>query len=86
MTETYIKCAGCGEYIVIPPELVGDWEGGDLTNSEPYFCDACEWQAETAADVDTTERCPYCGKDFEDFSDLGCAYCDTRHPAHGVLP
>lgn len=24
--------------------------------------------------------CPFCGKDYEDFSDLGCGHCDRRHP------
>ena len=24
------------------------------------------------------ETCPHCGKELEDFSDLGCEYCDTR--------
>ncbi len=86
MTESYIKCAGCGEYIVIPPELVGDWGGGDMTNSKPYYCDACEWQGETAADIDTTERCSHCGKDIYDFSDFGCEYCDYRLLNYGVYP
>lgn len=29
--------------------------------------------------------CHYCGKAYEDFSDLGCQYCDQRHPHYGVL-
>lgn len=28
--------------------------------------------------------CWHCGKEFEDFSDLGCEYCDSRHPGFGV--
>ncbi len=28
--------------------------------------------------------CSHCGKAFDDFSDLGCEYCDTRHPGYGV--
>lgn len=24
------------------------------------------------------EACPSCGKEYEDFSDYGCATCDTR--------
>jgi hypothetical protein len=32
------------------------------------------------------ECCEYCGKPFEDFSDLGCGYCDLRSPEWGLLP
>jgi hypothetical protein len=31
------------------------------------------------------EACHYCGKEFEDFSDLGCEHCDARHPHYGVI-
>lgn len=31
------------------------------------------------------ECCQHCGKELEDFSELGCAYCDGRHPAFGTL-
>ena len=27
-----------------------------------------------------SETCSHCGKPYEDFSDLGCEYCDRRHP------
>ena len=27
--------------------------------------------------------CPHCGKEFEDFSDIGCGYCDRRSPEWG---
>ena len=26
------------------------------------------------------EYCSHCGKAFEDFSDLGCGFCDRRSP------
>ncbi len=26
------------------------------------------------------EACPHCGKEYEEFSDLGCEHCDRRHP------
>lgn len=29
--------------------------------------------------------CSRCGKEYEDFSDLGCEYCDRRHPLFGLL-
>lgn len=30
------------------------------------------------------QTCGHCGKGLEDFSDLGCSYCDRRHPNFGV--
>jgi hypothetical protein len=30
-----------------------------------------------------SECCPVCGKEYEDFSDLGCPACDQRHPNFG---
>lgn len=29
------------------------------------------------------ECCPICGKEYEDWSDLGCPACDQRHPNFG---
>lgn len=81
----FVKCAGCDEIIDIPDELVGMHADGEVTTDEPYYCDACERIAETAADVDTTERCRHCGKDLQDFSDLGCEWCDRRHPDFGSV-
>lgn len=37
-----------------------------------------------AADPDEP-RCEHCGKPLYEFADLGCAYCDARHPGFGVL-
>ena len=46
--------------------------------------DECEM---TEADYDDEEEhcCVHCGKPFEDFSDIGCRYCDRRSPDYGVL-
>lgn len=80
---TAIKCSGCGEFIEIPDELTGDLgvDAGAIDCIE-YYCDACEWQGQTAADTQEPDDsfCPYCGKDYEDFSDLGCEHCDRRVP------
>jgi hypothetical protein len=88
MNETYIKCSGCGEQIAVPAEIYG---GEEL--SEPYYCDACDREGESAVAAsmgdyydDGGEYCSHCGKDIYDWSDLGCEYCDRRHPAYGVLP
>jgi hypothetical protein len=35
---------------------------------------------------DDEPTCKHCGKPLYDFSDLGCEYCDRRHPDFGVLP
>lgn len=32
------------------------------------------------------EYCSHCGKELEEFSDLGCEYCDSRHPGFGAKP
>jgi hypothetical protein len=48
----YINCAGCGCEIYIPPELESPDDEGILVASEPYYCDECEWLAETAADIE----------------------------------
>lgn len=37
----------------------------------------CEYDGFPDEDI---QRCPECGKEYEDFSDLGCARCDQRHP------
>jgi len=81
----YIKCSGCHEIIEIPDELAPEHAGGEINTLEPYYCDACERIAELAADIDTTEYCPHCEKDLDDWADLGCEYCDRRHPDYGTL-
>jgi hypothetical protein len=30
------------------------------------------------------ECCPHCGKEYEDFSDIGCGACDQRSPEWGT--
>lgn len=82
---SFVKCSGCGEQIAIPAELYPEPVNGEILLNEPYYCDACEWEAETDADIDTTEYCSHCGKDVEDWSDLGCEYCDRRHPLYGFI-
>ena len=81
----YIKCSGCGTIVEIPPELSAGLPDGESQLKEPYYCDECEWIAELAADIDTPVYCWHCGKDVEDFSDLGCEYCDRRHPDYGMV-
>jgi hypothetical protein len=35
---------------------------------------------------DDAECCHYCGKELEEFSDIGCEHCDRRSPEWGVMP
>lgn len=37
------------------------------------------------SDEDDRDTCPHCGKEYEEFGDLGCEYCDARHPGFGTL-
>lgn len=34
---------------------------------------------------DQRECCSFCGKPYEDFSDLGCGHCDRRSPEWGLV-
>jgi len=38
------------------------------------------------ADDQKPEVCKHCGKELYDFSDIGCGYCDRRHPDFGIMP
>lgn len=52
------------------------------------ICDAMiPYGGEPWMDYDSEpDCCRHCGKELEDFSDLGCEHCDARHPLFGVLP
>lgn len=69
------------------PELIADvdWCKTCDTPIGHGNCDGC-FAAACACeyDEDHVERCVHCGKDKYEFSDIGCAYCDTRHPAFGT--
>lgn len=54
----------------------------------PGCCAAahCEATCYEPEEPPEAERCcHFCGKEFTDFSDLGCEYCDTRCPGFGVM-
>jgi hypothetical protein len=55
-----------------------------------YKCETCgefiPYGCEPWAPPEEPECCPYCGKEYEDFSDLGCEHCDRRHPDFGTTP
>lgn len=64
-------CVHCGNY----------YDGG-----EHRYYDGTQWCDCGVEDTRTPEVCPHCGKEYEDFSDLGCEYCDRRHPNFGITP
>lgn len=52
----------------------------NIENDDPLDEDSC------CGLEDDEPCCQYCGKPFEDFSDLGCERCDRRHPDYGMIP
>ena len=40
----------------------------------PYGCEP--W--DTDQEEDPSRFCPHCGKEYEDFSDYGCEYCERN--------
>lgn len=68
--------------------------GGDIDdlrlNLDKYVfaCTHCPDEEQEPYELDDDyepETCRYCGKEFEDFSDIGCRFCDQRSPDFGVL-
>jgi hypothetical protein len=55
-----------------------------------YKCETCgefiAYGCEPWIDEPDEPTCSHCGKPFYDFADLGCEYCDRRHPGFGVTP
>ena len=43
-----------------------------------------EIDLDSLPDEDQPDSCLNCGKPFEEFGDLGCEKCDTRHPEFGL--
>jgi NADH pyrophosphatase NudC (nudix superfamily) len=65
-----------------PEDCLPAWEEMD-----PLQQAALEASCNVFMDEDRAhEFCPQCGKAYEDFSDLGCGYCDARHRDFGVMP
>jgi hypothetical protein len=56
--------------------------GGPCTQPD---CEKC-WPDEPSVYDEPPRTCSHCGKELEDFSDLGCSVCDQRHPNFGVMP
>jgi hypothetical protein len=41
-----------------------------------WFDEQGPWYYES--EPDPSDYCPFCGKEYEDFSDYGCPHCDVR--------
>jgi len=68
------------------------FQDGDKTaeNRMDVDCEICLDKLSAALEAGSIENriidtCPHCGKDIYDWSDLGCEYCDRRHPGFGML-
>lgn len=53
---------------------------------EGQYAGPCPEHLHCDDDGPEPDTCPHCGKEYEDFSDLGCERCDQRHPGYGVIP
>ncbi len=60
-----------------------DNEGYDPLDDEQNALEQMQDSLESDRDYEP-EVCPHCGKEYEDFSDLGCGHCDRRHPEWGM--
>lgn len=58
-----------------------------FTNEPLGCCVLCCLDVGDEAELDDedSECCPCCGKEYGDFSDMGCGYCDRRSPDFGVI-
>ena len=55
----------------------------DLRPEDDDYALWCELNLDE--DQDENMICRHCGKDFHEFADLGCEYCDQRHPGFGTM-
>ena len=66
-----------------------DEDGADLMpayeDMDPLQQAAFDASSEEDQERPSDEYCSHCGKAFEEFSDLGCEYCDRRHPGFGTV-
>jgi hypothetical protein len=78
-----LRCVECERPVVM--------ERG-LNDPPQVICIDCEAKIDNAfwdalyQDDRVPATCKHCGKEYEDFSDLGCGHCDRRHPEYGMLP
>lgn len=61
-----------------------DNEGYDPSEDEDNALEQMRESMESERDYEP-ECCQHCGKEFEDFSYIGCGRCDRRHPEWGSL-
>jgi len=61
-----------------------DNEGYDPLEDEQAALEQMQESLECGEDYEP-EVCPHCGKEYEDFSDIGCGHCDRRSPEWGMF-
>jgi rubrerythrin len=74
--ETGVEEAGGGYWYC---EQCQEDEEASFESEEESFAtgpDFGPWSVDE--DDDPSRYCPYCGKEYEDFSDYGCPACDRR--------
>ncbi len=57
------------------------WEDMDPQQRAAYEASVEDFEESRCEDF-----CSSCGKEFSDFSDLGCGRCDRRSPEFGMVP
>ena len=79
-----VSCAVCGDVFEIADELLGDDTGAGGKRDLVAYCALHDPYAYASEDTED-ECCPFCGKEYEDFSDMGCGFCDRRSPDWGLV-
>lgn len=72
--ETGVNEAGSGYWHC---ERCQEEEEAYYTTPETAGTEA-DWGPWDDPEPDDDDYCPFCGKEYEDWSDLGCSHCDRR--------
>lgn len=83
-----LTCARCQDTFEVPAELIGEQELlAPLCGHCQEIMDEQMAQAALGSvlEDDPSRYCPHCGKEYEDFSDMGCGHCDRRSPEWGTV-
>lgn len=76
METVSVKCSRCGDFVEVPPELLGDTPPSEVTE---YVCDACEDNdfEDDGIGYDDDRTCDACNGTGQ-FWDSGepCSKCD----------
>jgi hypothetical protein len=81
---TTVSCAVCGDVFEVADELLGDDADVGGKRNLVAYCDLHSPHLDVGEHEDEP-CCPFCGKAYEDFSDMGCGHCDRRSPDWGTM-